>query len=258
VTRPISGFVHANRRPLRPGEAWARNDYLHLTATSRDAGGASPNEQDRTHTVNNIAIALLVSTAALGSAANATATTDNVVSGTFNKNANKLVLKGSSALIQFTVANNKNTKQFLVTAQADGSVEIGAPVAAGTVIDGSLPMTFTSEVLDSTTRGPGNTWTTTNGALGDFYLPFSYTVKNETDYGWIEALVTQNPTTHNYTLALENYAYTTDGHGIRAGSNTEVVATVVPEPASAALMLAGLLALAGVRRRRVAKSRRES
>jgi len=107
-------------------------------------------------------------------------------------------------------------------------------------------------VLDSTTRNAGGTLTTSNGALGDIYLPFSYTVKNVTDYGWIEALVTQNPTTHNYSLALENYAYTTDGHGIHAGSRTEVIASTVPEPTSAALMLAGVLALATVRRRRVA------
>ena len=206
--------------------------------------------------MNKIALALLASTAVAATTAKAAANTDNVVSGTFNKNASKLVLKGSSASLQFTVINNKNANQFLVTEKANGSVEIGAPVAAGTVIDGSLPMRLTSEVLDSTTRGAGNVWTASNGALGDLYLPFSYTLKNVTDYGWIEAIVTQNPTTHNYALALENYAYTNNGHGIRAGS-TQVFAMVVPEPASTALMLAGLLALAAVRRRRTAKARRQ-
>jgi len=203
--------------------------------------------------MNKIAFALLASTAVLvTSTAHANATIGNVVSGAFNKNASKLVLKGSSADLQFTVTNNKNANQFLVTATADGSVELGAPVAAGTLIDWSLPLTFSSEVLDSTTRNAGGTLTTSNGALGDIYLPFSYTVKNVTDYGWIEALVTQNPTTHNYSLALENYAYTTDGHGIRAGARTEAIASTVPEPTSAALMLAGVLALATVRRRRMA------
>jgi hypothetical protein len=207
--------------------------------------------------MNKIAFALLASTVVVGgTSAFANSAIDNVVSGTFNKNAGKLVLKGSGADIQFTVNNNRNANQFLVTAKADGSVEIGTPVAAGTVIDASLPMAFNSEVLDSTTRGTGNTWATSNGALGDIYLPFSYTVKNVTDYGWIEAIVTQNPTTHSYTLALENYAYTNNGHGIRAGS-TQVFAMVVPEPASTALMLAGLLALASLRRRRMAKARRQ-
>jgi len=203
--------------------------------------------------MNKITFAVFASAAVLATGADAAPTTGNVVSAAFNKNASKLVLKGSSADIRFTVGNSRNTNQFLVMAKADGSVEIGAPVVADTLIDGTLPLTFSSETLDSTLRGAGGTWTTTNTALGEFFLPFSYTNKNVTDYGWIEATVTQNPTTHNYTLALENYAYTTNGRAIRAGSNNEVVASTVPEPASAALMLAGLLALAGVRRRRVAK-----
>ncbi|MBW8757594.1 MAG: PEP-CTERM sorting domain-containing protein [Burkholderiales bacterium] len=203
--------------------------------------------------MNKITFAALTSAAVLATGAHAAPTVGDVVTATFNKNASKLVLKGSSADIRFTVSNDKNANQFLVTAKTDGSVEIGAPVAADALIDGSLPLAFSTETLDSTLRGAGGAWTTTNTALGEFFLPFSYTVKNVTDYGWIEAIVTQNPTTHNYTLALENYAYTTNGHGIRASSTTAVVASVVPEPANAALMLAGLLALAGVRRRRVAK-----
>jgi hypothetical protein len=204
--------------------------------------------------MNKFAFASFAAAAALGmAAANAASTTSahsEVVSGAFNKNASKLTVKGTNADVAFAVTDNKKASQFLVEVDAGGSAAFGTAVNAGTLIGAVLPMTLDSDVLDSTLKNASGSLTTSNTALGDVYIPFSFREKNVTDYGWIEAAITQDSKTHFYTVVLENYAYTTNGYGIRAGSSTaEPAAIAVPEPASAALLAAGVLSLLAVRRR---------
>jgi len=201
--------------------------------------------------MKKLSFALFATATALGmSAAHAASANSEVVTGAFNKNASKLTIKGTNADLQFTVIDNTKASQFLVEVGAGGSAEFGTAVDAGTLIGAVLPMTLDSQVLDSTLKNAAGSLAVDNPALGNIYLPFSFREKNQTDYGWIEAAITQDSKTHFYTVVLENYAYTTNGDAIKAGSTTaEPAAIAVAEPASAALLAAGVLGLMAWRRR---------
>jgi len=178
----------------------------------------------------------------------------DVVSGTL-KNTNKLNIQGGSASLDFTVVNNKGAGQFLVELDGNGknALEFGSAVGANSLIDASVPMSANLEVLDSTQRGASGRLTVNNPDLGDIFLPFSFSItKGVTDYGWIEAAIAQDATTHYYSINVESYAYTTNGDAIRAGGYTALAPLMpVPEPTNTALMLAGLLGLVAVRRRQL-------
>ena len=190
----------------------------------------------------------LATTIALGATAAHATTPSTVSAGTFAHNATSLTVPGTgTGKITFSTAVSLGflSASTSFSGKSTGTVELGdAPVADGSLIGPATSFAGGVHTYDSTFASLFSGLSVNDNAVGnDIVLPFEFIKSGKEDYGWIELDVTKSAL-DTYSFKLDDYAYTTNGDAILAGTTS-----AVPEPASFVLMLAGGLGLVGWRRR---------
>ncbi len=191
----------------------------------------------------------------------------------------------------FSLANNSSIYGYSYAGQNadfqfpafDRSVTVGAQgvaagaVAAGTLIGPSLAMSSTVTLDLTTNRRVGSVYkncstngkgspssgpqcgefpvlasTITNNNIGyNLLVPFQFSSGQQTQYGWIDVSILDNPTTmvasSPYIVTFNGYGYDNTGAAVAAGA--AAFTSPVPEPSSLLMLASGLAGIAAYRRK---------